>query len=267
MSTVSGFLAQLVSPPEVNCDSHILVAVEQPVLEKAPKRRRSAGSTAGGESQKATRAASKRVVKKQEAAPPTSSIDCASDDEFEQERALPNRMLSRLADQDDDDDDDEDMLEEGILGHGTLNENEDDPIEDSLTQAPHPPKQSAVKPSVSPEHGIDLACPADGSDDCSLASAGLARRTARRGDGARSLVAWLVAHGLWRMRCRILLSIHTPRREVAHGSPISCERDLVEIGKREKRTYAASVSVLFDRALSQPLRTSQPRSPRVLMQV
>jgi hypothetical protein len=34
------------------------------------------------------------------------------------------------------DDDDEDMLEEDLLGHGNLNENEDDPIEDSLTQAP-----------------------------------------------------------------------------------------------------------------------------------
>ncbi|TKA57740.1 hypothetical protein B0A53_00889 [Rhodotorula sp. CCFEE 5036] len=115
--------------------------IEQP-LEKAPKRRRSAGSAAGGESQRATRAGSKRVVQKQEA--PTSSIDAASDDEFEQERAPPGRTLSRLAAQDDDD---EDMLEEEMLGQGNLNENEDDPIEDSLTQAPHPPKQSTVKPS------------------------------------------------------------------------------------------------------------------------
>jgi hypothetical protein len=160
VSTVSDLLAQLVSPPEVKCDSPVLVAVEQP-LEKAPKRRRSAGSAAGGESQRATRAASKRVVQKQEAAPPTSSIDAASDDEFEQERALPSRTLSRLAANDDDDD--EDMLEEDLLGHGNLNENEDDPIEDSLTQAPHPPKQSTVKPSVSPEHCFNVARLADGS--------------------------------------------------------------------------------------------------------
>ena len=98
------------------------------------------------------------MVQKQEA--PTSSIDAASDDEFEQERAPPGRTLSRLAAQDDDD---EDMLEEEMLGQGNLNENEDDPIEDSLTQAPHPPKQSTVKPSVSPQHCFNLARLADGS--------------------------------------------------------------------------------------------------------
>lgn len=177
MYTVSDFLVQLGSPPEIDCDSLILVTVEEP-LEKAPRRRRSAGSAAGGESQKTTRAASKRVVQHQEAAPPTSSIDPASDEEFEQERALPSRTLSRLAAQDDDD---EDMLEEDLLGHGNLNENEDDPIEDSLTQAPHPPKQSTVKPSVSPELVFNLARPADESD-CSRASPGLGPRTARRGE-------------------------------------------------------------------------------------
>lgn len=119
------------------------------------------------------------MVQQQEAAPPTSSIDPASDEEFEQERALPSRTLSRLAAHDDDAD--EDMLEEDLLGHGNLNENEDDPIEDSLTQAPHPPKQSTVKPSVSPELILNLARPADESD-CSRASPGLGPRTARRGE-------------------------------------------------------------------------------------
>ncbi|GAA5865989.1 hypothetical protein JCM3774_005550 [Rhodotorula dairenensis] len=114
---------------------------------KAPKRRRSSGSASGSESHKAAPLTRRRTAEPE--SPQVDSIGSASDSESEHEQPAHSRTLSKLATQDDDDDG-EDFLEEEPVVRGDSNEDEDDPIENSMTPAPQPLHHATGKPPGRP---------------------------------------------------------------------------------------------------------------------